>query len=91
MGSTKRLAPKLSRVEIDVDYSSLLRPAITHREQIFSPSTELQLHSSNTCQITSTEDSSGTDTFSLRLRGGMELCAAAAAHAESPSARRACE
>ena len=87
-GATKRLAPKLSRVEIDVDYSSLLRPAIASREPIAMPPSSEQTQSkpifyepfffasADASPLTSAEDSSSSsaaDIFALRLRGGMEL------------------
>ncbi len=68
--AAKRLAPKLSRVEIDVDYSSLLLP--------FYPCCADSLSSTgaSACSngpYTGAEEprfSSSADSFSLRLRGG---------------------
>ena len=90
--STKRLAPKLSRVEIDVDYSSLLRPHKTQTQLQSAP----YIPESQPCSPCSSsslpaeESSSGEDLLSLRLRGGRVLpshCSAACG--ESPLHARA--
>ncbi len=70
--ATKRLAPKLSRVEIDVDYSSLLLPRNPRCNDSQSP-TDASVCSSDTPPFKSADESSfrsNLDFFSLRLRGG---------------------
>uniref|UniRef100_A0A7S0M126 Uncharacterized protein n=1 Tax=Cryptomonas curvata TaxID=233186 RepID=A0A7S0M126_9CRYP len=70
----KRQAPKLSRVEIDVDYSSLLLPRNT-RTDSQSP-TDASICSNDASPFKGAEESSfssNVDFFSLRLRGGHML------------------
>ncbi len=73
--AAKRLAPKLSRVEIDVDYSSLLLP---HNPCRFDsqPPTDASAASQDSSTCKGTEENSfsnSADYFSLRLRGGQNL------------------
>ncbi len=68
----KRLAPKLSRVEIDVDYSSLLLPRNPRCIDSQSPS-DASVSSNDASPFKGVEESSfssNADYFSLRLRGG---------------------
>ncbi len=70
--AAKRLAPKLSRVEIDVDYSSLLLPNNAYGFDS-QPPTDTFASSQDAPASKGTEESSfstGADSFSLRLRGG---------------------
>lgn len=65
--AAKRPAPKLSRVEIDVDYSSLLLPRYPYYTDSLSPT------DASACFNAFNEEpsfSSSADSFSLRLRGG---------------------